>query len=137
MVVRIKIEFTLAPDDSTYGSTRKSLLSSVVALSGIIVACLPVLAPASKRMSGTTECTLITEAPRSDPVSNRYWKATVLSGGQVEEPEIPLVTVTQPPGHGAKRFNEWAFGQIKITSDWEIHSARNSARLDRDSIRRG
>lgn len=57
----------------------------------------------------------------------------MLSGAQMEEPEIPLVTVTQP--RMAKKLSELAQGQIKITSDWEIHSARNSARVERDSIR--
>jgi hypothetical protein len=71
----------------------------------------------------------------STPVSPGYWKTTVLSGAQMDEPEIPLVTVAMPPM--AKKLSELAHGQIKITSDWEIHSARNSARLERDSLRRG
>ncbi|KAJ5112598.1 hypothetical protein N7532_000643 [Penicillium argentinense] len=133
--VRIKIEFILDPGDPTYGSARKSLLSNVVALLGIIVACLPVLAPVHRMTARSNECTMMTEGPSAEPVSTRYWKATVLSGGHMEEPDIPLVTVTQPPI--ARKFNEWALGQIKITSDWEIHSTRNSARLERDSIRRG
>lgn len=135
--LRVDTKLFLTSKDSTYGSAPESLVSSVVTLLGIIVACLPVLAPVCQRITGTPECTLISEVQRSDPASSRYWKATVLSNGQMEDPEIPLVRVTQPPVGKRPGFNEWALGQIKITSDWEIHSARNSARLDRDSIRRG
>jgi hypothetical protein len=134
--LRIDTKLFLISKDSTYGSAPESLVSSIVTLLGIIAACLPVLAPASQRVTGTPECKLISESPRPDPATTRYWKATV-SGGQMEEPEIPLVTVTQAPVGKRPGFNEWALGQIKITSDWEIHSTRNSARLDKDSIRRG
>jgi hypothetical protein len=136
--LRVDTKLFLISRDSTYGSAPESFVSSIVTLLGIIVACLPVLAPASQRINGTPECTLISETTRSETVSgSKYWKATVQSGGQMEEPEIPLVTVTQPPVGKRPGFNEWALGQIKITSDWEIHSTRNSARLDKDSIRRG
>lgn len=74
------------------------------------------------------------DGPASDSPSAGYWKTTVVRE-QTEEPEIPLVTVAPPPI--AKKLSELAQGEIKITSNWEIHSARNSARLDRDSIRRG
>lgn len=78
-------------------------------------------------------------SPSDDPATygyghSGYYKTAVLSGTQMEEPEIPLVTIRQPPM--AKKLSEWCHGQIKITSDWEIHSTRNSARLDKDSIRR-
>lgn len=71
----------------------------------------------------------------TSPVSPGYWKTTFLPGAQMDEPEIPLVTVAMPPM--AKKLGELTHGQIKITSDWEIHSARNSARLEHDSVRRG
>lgn len=71
----------------------------------------------------------------TSPVSPGYWKTTFLPGAQVDEPEIPLVTVAMPPM--AKKLGELARGQIRITSDWEIHSARNSARLECNSVRRG
>ncbi|KAJ5243269.1 uncharacterized protein N7469_001596 [Penicillium citrinum] len=101
--VRIKTELFLISGDSTYGSARGSLLSSVETLLGIIVACLPVLAPGSQRINGTTECTSIVQTPRSDHVANRYWKASVLSNGQMEdsEPEIPP-SHSDPTTHGKK-----------------------------------
>ncbi|KAJ5666780.1 hypothetical protein N7462_011189 [Penicillium macrosclerotiorum] len=132
-ISRIIVEFKLNPEDPTYGSTRKSLLSSIIPLLGIIVACLPIIPPAIEKLSGST--LFSSTADGHTPVSPGYWKTTVLSGAQMEEPEIPLVTVAMPPM--AKKLSELAHGQIKITSDWEIHSTRNSARLDRDSVRRG
>ena len=78
---------------------------------------------------------LLKRQHHSSPVSPGYWKTTVLSGAHMEEPEIPLVTVTQP--RMAKKLSELAHGQIQITSGWEIHSTRNSARVERDSLRRG
>ncbi|KAJ5363618.1 uncharacterized protein N7496_009331 [Penicillium cataractarum] len=132
--VRIKVEFDLDPEDPTYGSARKSLFTSVVPLLGIIAACLPILPPAIQRVFGASLFSSTADGIATSPVSSGYWKTTVLSKRQMEELEIPLVTVTMPPM--AKKLSELAHGQIKITSDWEIHSARNSARLERDSIRR-
>ncbi|KAJ6090531.1 hypothetical protein N7486_009346 [Penicillium sp. IBT 16267x] len=131
--VRIKVEFDLNPDDETFGSARKSLLSCIIPLLGIIVACLPILPPSIQRIFGTT---IFSPSDGETYVysSSGYYKTTVISGTQMEGPEIPLVTVTQPPM--AKKLSECCHGQIKITSDWEIHSARNSARIDKDSIRR-
>ncbi|KAJ5548030.1 hypothetical protein N7513_005264 [Penicillium frequentans] len=131
--VRIKIEFDLNPDDETFGSARKSLISCIVPLLGIIVACLPILPPAIQRIFGTTMFSP-SDGETYGHRSSGYYKTTVKSVTQMEGPEIPLVTVTQPPM--AKKLSEWCHGQIKITSDWEIHSTRNSARIDKDSVRR-
>lgn len=134
--VRIKTgtEIEIDPDDPTYGSTRNSLLTCIIPLLGIIVACLPVLAPAIQKIMGPSTLSS-NDSHHSNPVSPGYWKTTVLSNAHMEEPEIPLVTVTQP--RMAKKLSELAHGQIQITSGWEIHSARNSARVERDSLRRG
>lgn len=131
--IRIKVEFDLDPDDEIFGSARKSLLSCIVPLLGILVACFPILAPSIQRIFGTTMFSP-SDGETYGYRSSGYYKTTVISGTQMEGPEIPLVTVTQPPM--AKKLSEWCHGQIKITSDWEIHSARNSARIDKDSIRR-
>ncbi|KAJ6013294.1 hypothetical protein N7540_007885 [Penicillium herquei] len=134
-LIRIKTYSDLNTTDILYTSARNSLLSCVVPLLGIIVACLPIIPPAIHRTFGTD----IFLSP-SDSITtygyraSGYYKTTVLSGTQMEEPEIPLVSVRQPPM--AKKLSEWCHGQIKITSDWEIHSARNSARMDKESIRR-
>ncbi|KAJ5215449.1 uncharacterized protein N7498_001856 [Penicillium cinerascens] len=134
-VVRIKIEFNPDPEDPTYGSARASLISSIGPLLGIIAACLPLLPPAIQKIFGTSKLCSAADGPGSDSASVGYWKTAVTSNSQVEEPEIPLVTSTQPPM--AKKLSELAHGQIKITSDWEIHSTRNSARVDRDSVSQG
>ncbi|KAJ5923971.1 hypothetical protein N7466_008158 [Penicillium verhagenii] len=132
-LIRIKIEFDLNSDDPTFGSARKSLLSCIVPLLGIIVACLPIISPSIQRIFRTKILSSPSEGATYGYRSS-YYKPTVLSGRQMEEPEIPLVSVMQPPM--AKKLSEWCHGQIKITSDWEIHSTRNSARLDKDSIRK-
>ncbi|KAJ6125713.1 hypothetical protein N7523_003333 [Penicillium sp. IBT 18751x] len=131
--VRIELEDKLDPEDPTYGSARISLFSCIASLLGIIVVCLPLLPPAIQKLFGTSFFCSTADGPVSDSPSAGYWKTTVMKE-QPEEPEIPLVTVAPPPM--AKKLTELAQGQIKITSDWEIHSARNSARLDRESIRR-
>lgn len=132
--VHVRIDYNLDPEDTTYGSARKSLISCIIPLLGIIVVCLPLLPPAIQQLFGTSMFCSAADGPASDSPSAGYWKTTVMTE-QMEEPEIPLVTVAPPPM--AKKLSELAHGQIKITSDWEIHSARNSARVDRDSIRQG
>ncbi|KAJ6135529.1 hypothetical protein N7512_000689 [Penicillium capsulatum] len=132
--VRIKIGSDIDLSGLTHDTACNSLLSCIIPLVGIVVACLPTLAPVVQKIFRTSMLSS-TAGPSSHPVSPGYWKTTVLSGAQMEEPEIPLVTVTQP--RIAKKLSELAHGQIQITSDWEIHSTRNSARLERDSIRRG
>ncbi|KAJ5729332.1 uncharacterized protein N7483_003840 [Penicillium malachiteum] len=134
-LIRIKTYSELNINDTLYTSARNSLLSCVVPLLGVIVACLPIIPPAIHRIFGTA----IFLSPSDSMTTygyraSGYYKTTVLSGTQMEEPEIPLVSVRQPPM--AKKLSEWCHGQIKITSDWEIHSTRNSARMDKDSIRR-
>ncbi|KAJ5113832.1 hypothetical protein N7456_002366 [Penicillium angulare] len=134
-LIRIKADSYLNEDDITYTSARKSLLSCLVPLLGIIVACLPIMPPSIQTISGRH----VFSSPTDDAAAygyrhSGYYKTTVLSGAQMEEPEIPLVSVRHPPM--AKKLSEWCQGQIKITSDWEIHSTRNSARMDKDSIRR-
>lgn len=132
---RTKLELDLNPGDPTYDSARKSLLSCVVPLLGIIVACLPILPPVIQTVFRTSifSSTAHKQDPGSMPAG--YWKTPASSTAQIEDPEIPLVSVRQ--SSMARKFHGLALGQITITSDWEIHSARNSARLDRDSIRRG
>ncbi|KAF3393799.1 hypothetical protein F1880_004776 [Penicillium rolfsii] len=133
--VQIKLEFDLDAEASTYGSARISFLSSMVPLLGIITACLPTLTPAIQRIFGTSMLSSTPDSISTSPVLPGYWKTTILSHAQTDDPELPLVTLTMPPM--AKKLSELAHGQIQITSDWEIHSARNSARLEHDSIRRG
>ncbi|KAJ5569591.1 uncharacterized protein N7459_009021 [Penicillium hispanicum] len=133
--VRIKVDLDLNPADPTYTSARTSLLTCMIPLVGIIAACLPLLPPAIQHLSGTMMFSPVADGPDPAPVSPRYWKTDAVSSAQVKEPEIPLV-----PGARTRMSTKWSelgFGQIKITSDWEIHSTRNSARLDKDSIRRG
>ncbi|KAJ5727129.1 hypothetical protein N7493_004949 [Penicillium malachiteum] len=134
-LVRIKTYSSLNTNDILYTSVRNSLLSCAVPFLGIIVACLPIIPPAIHRIFGTDIFLSPTDSMTTYSYrASGYYKTTVLSGKQMEEPEIPLVSVRQPPM--AKKLSEWCHGQIKITSDWEIHSTRNSARLDKDSIRR-
>ncbi|KAJ5646060.1 hypothetical protein N7490_002432 [Penicillium lividum] len=133
-IIRIKIELDLNPDDETFGSARKSLLSCIIPLLGIIVACLPIIPPSIQRIFGITMFSSPSDGVTYGYRSSGYYKSTVILGTHMEDPEIPLVSVRQPPM--AKKLSEWCHGQIKITSDWEIHSTRNSARMDKDSIRR-
>lgn len=134
-LVRIKTDYDLETEDLPYSSARKSLILCIVPLIGIIVACLPIIPPALQRLFGTNRFSSLSEGATTYGYTHSgYYKTTVLSGTQMEEPEIPLVSVDRPPM--AKKLSEWCQGQIKITSDWEIHSTRNSARLDKDSIRR-
>ena len=111
------------------------MLSCVVALLGIIVASMPLLIPSIERIFGTYVFSPEEEVADFSFRSAGYHKTPKVSGAQMTDLEIPLVTVTQPPI--AKRWSELAHGSIKITSDWEIHSSRNSARIEQDSIRRG
>lgn len=132
--VRIELEFSLDPEDPTYGSARKSLLSCIIPLLGITVACLPLLSPAIQKIFKTSSLSSTAHEQGPGSVSAGYWKTPASSSVQIEDPEIPLVGIRQPPM--ARKLSGLAHGQITITSDWEIHSSRNSARLDHDSIRR-
>ncbi|KAJ5805178.1 hypothetical protein N7474_011065 [Penicillium riverlandense] len=125
--VRLKYIISPEPEDPTYGSALKSILTATVLPLGIIVSCLPVIYTAIRSSS---------RRPGS-PMSARYWKTTVLSSRrppghfQIDEPEMPLVTVTQPV---MVKGSDFLRGHIQVTSDWEIHSTRDSSRL-RDSTR--
>jgi hypothetical protein len=128
----MKMEFDLDPKDSTYGSARKSILSCIVPLLGIIVACLPTLEPAIQRMFKISALPSPVRASIHDPTFARYWKTTVLPGRGMEESEMPLVTLTQP---FVAKMSYLAPGNIQVTSHWEVHSSRSSARLDRSPVR--
>lgn len=96
IAIRMKTEFDLDPEDPTYSSARKSILSCIVPLLGIIVACLPTLEPAIQRIFGMSASPSPVHTSICDPTFAKYWKTTVLSGRGLEEPEMPLVTLTQP-----------------------------------------
>jgi hypothetical protein len=132
IAIRMKIEFDLDPEDPTHSSVRKSTLSCIVPLLGIIVACLPTLEPAIQRIFGMSASPSPVHTSMYDPTFARYWKTTVLSGRGLEEPEMPLVTLTQP---FMTKMGYLAPGNIQVTSHWEIHSSRGSARLDRSPVR--
>lgn len=132
IAVRMKIEFDLDPEDPTHSSARKSILSCIVPLLGIIVACLPTLEPAIQRIFRISAPPHSAHTSIYDPTFARYWKTTVLSGRGLEEPEMPLVTLTQP---FMAKMGYLAPGNIQVTSHWEIHSSRGSARLDRSPVR--
>ncbi|KAJ5598638.1 hypothetical protein N7537_008722 [Penicillium hordei] len=132
IAICMKMEFDLDPKDSTYGSARKSILSCIVPLLGIIVACLPTLEPAIQRMFKISALPSPVRASIHDPTFARYWKTTVLPGRGMEESEMPLVTLTQP---FVAKMSYLAPGNIQVTSHWEVHSSRSSARLDRSPVR--
>lgn len=132
IAIRLKSEFDLDPEDTTYSSARKSILSCIVPPLGIIVACLPTLEPAIQSMFRKPALPSTAHNSIYDPSFARYWKATVLSGKGLEEPEMPLVGLTQP---FMAKMSYLAPGNIQVTSHWEIHSSRGSARLDRSPVR--
>jgi hypothetical protein len=66
------------------------------------------------------------------PEAAKHWKTTVLASRRLEEPEMPLVTVTQPM---MAKMGHLTPGHIHITSDWEIHSSRGSTRIERSPVR--
>ncbi|KAJ6100107.1 hypothetical protein N7467_001642 [Penicillium canescens] len=129
---RMKYESKLMPSDATYGSTRKSLLSCLVPILGITVACLPTLPPVIQRIFGTSVFSSISRMSGLGPEAAKPWKTTVLTGRRLEEPEMPLVTVTQPM---MAKMGHLTPGHIHITSDWEIHSSRGSTRIERSPVR--
>ncbi|CAI7584983.1 unnamed protein product [Penicillium palitans] len=132
IAIRMKIEFDLDPEDPTHGSARKSILSCIAPLLGIVVACLPTLEPAIQRIFRISALPSPAHTSIYDPTFARYWKTTVLSGRGMEEPEMPLVTLTQP---FMAKMGYLAPGGIQVTSHWEIHSSRGSGRLDRSPVR--
>lgn len=132
IAIRMKIEFDLDPKDPTHGSARKSILSCIVPLLGIIAACLPTLEPSIQRIFRISALPSPAHTSIYDPTFARYWKTTVLSGRGMEEPEMPLVTLAQP---FVAKMGYLAPGKIHVTSHWEIHSARGSARFDRSPVR--
>lgn len=135
--ITIKLELDIKQEDLPYTSARKSFISCVVLPLALIAACVPTLAPVTVSVFGTTVF-----SPARDPsVRSAIFGArgnykTTVSGQQAEEIEVPLVTLTQPPI--AKRLAEieLAHGSIFITSDWEIHSSRNSTRNSMRNSRR-
>ncbi|KAJ5505004.1 hypothetical protein N7463_007878 [Penicillium fimorum] len=132
IAVRTKLEFDLNPKDPTYGSVRKSILSCIVPLLGIIVACLPTLEPAIQKIFRISALPSPVHTSIYDPNFARYLRTTVFAGRRLEEPEMPLVTVTQP---FMAKMGHLAPGHIQVTSHWEIHSSRGSARFDRSPVR--
>ncbi|KAJ5319948.1 hypothetical protein PENANT_c040G09879 [Penicillium antarcticum] len=129
---RMKYDSNTMPSDATYGSARKSLLSCLVPLLGITVACLPILPPVIKRVFGTSVFSSTSHMSGLGPEAAKHWKTTVLTSRRLEEPEMPLVTVTQPM---TAKMGDLTPGHIHITSDWEIHSSRGSTRIERSPVR--
>jgi len=132
IAISTKLEFDLEQEDPIHASANMSLLSCIAPILGIIAACLPILSPAIQIIFGTTRLSSPSQNSSSDPHFSRYWSPTVMSGMRLEEPEMPLVTVHQP---FMAKTGYLAPGHIQITSDWEIHSSRGSARLDRSPVR--
>ncbi|KAJ5933115.1 hypothetical protein N7516_007604 [Penicillium verrucosum] len=132
IAIRMKIDLDIDPKDPTYGSARKSILSCIVPLLGIIVACLPTLEPAIQRIFRISALPSPAHTSIYDPTFARYWKTTVLSGRGMEEPEMPLVSLAQP---FVAKMGYLAPGDIQVTSHWEIHSSRGSARFDKSPVR--
>ncbi|CAI7601629.1 unnamed protein product [Penicillium glandicola] len=132
LAIRVKLEFDLDPEDPTYGSATKSILSCIVPPLGIIVACLPTLEPAIQKIFRISTFPSPVHTSIYDPTFARYWRTTVLPGRRLEEPEMPLVTVNHP---FMVKMGHLAPGHIQVTSHWEIHSSRGSARLDRSPVR--
>ncbi|KAJ5881586.1 uncharacterized protein N7529_000258 [Penicillium soppii] len=134
IAISTKLEFDLDSEDPTFSSASKSFLLCIAPLLGIIAACLPILSPAVEMIFRTTILSSPSHNSTSDPQTfSRYWNPTALSGMRLDEPEMPLVTVHQP---SMTKVGYLAPGHIQITSDWEIHSSRGSARLDRSPVRR-
>ncbi|QQK45263.1 putative integral membrane protein [Penicillium digitatum] len=130
--IRAKFKSDLDPEGPPYGSAGQSMISCIVPLLGIIVACLPTLEPAIQRIFRISTHPASSPTSVYDPNLANYWKATVLSCRGVEEPEIPLVTLTQPL---VAKIGYFTPGGIQVTSHWEIHSSRGSTRLDRSPVR--
>ncbi|CAG7959321.1 unnamed protein product [Penicillium olsonii] len=130
--VRTKLEFDSEPTNQTKISASKSALACIAPILGIIAACLPITAPAIQKMCGVPSRSFSTQTLSPDPGS-RYWNTRVLEGMQLDEPEMPLVTVHP---HVMAKAGYLAPGHIRITSDWEIHSSRGSARIERPPMQR-
>lgn len=128
----MKPGFAPDPEDLTYSSIRRSILTCVVPSLGIIVACLPILEPTYQRNLRVSAFPAALHASISDLNFARYWRTTVISGRRLEETEMPLVTVAKP---SMAKMGSLIPGHIQVTSDWEIHSSRGSARLDRSPMR--
>ncbi|KAJ5081805.1 hypothetical protein NUU61_010069 [Penicillium alfredii] len=117
--LRIKFGLDIDSEYPSYNTLRLSLVSSMVPLLGLIVACLPFMSPVMENNFHTSTLSSTIHRSGSGYVTTGYWKA--------EELDVPLVGFVPPAVLKA--------GQIQITSDWEIHSTRDSARLDRGSLR--
>ncbi|KAJ5441654.1 hypothetical protein N7491_004060, partial [Penicillium cf. griseofulvum] len=132
IAVLTKLELDLDPGALTQGSARNSILSCIVPLLGIIFACLPILEPAIQYIFRIPVFPSPVHTSIHDPTFASYWRTAVLSGRRLEEPEMPLVTIAQP---FKVKMSHLAPGHIQVTSHWEIHSSRGSARLDRSPVR--
>ena len=133
--IRIKIGLDINPQDLTFDYTRISLLSTVVLALGLLSSCLPLLSPAAGRIFQTTAFSPPLDAVATSPILLENRETTIVLGLPADGRPTPMVTITMPPL--TKCFSERARDHITITSDWEIRSARNSARIERLSMRRG
>ncbi|CAG8245271.1 unnamed protein product [Penicillium salamii] len=132
LAVRTKLEFDSEPMNQTRIAVSKSTLTCIATILGIIAACLPITTPAIQKIFGNVSPSSSTQTFSPDPGS-RYWNTRVLEGMRFEEPEMPLVTVHP---HIMAKAGYLAPGHIRITSDWEIHSSRGSARIERSHMPR-
>ncbi|KAI5924943.1 hypothetical protein F4810DRAFT_662045 [Camillea tinctor] len=114
--VRIRFFSNLDPLDITYTFSEIALLSSLVPLLGIINACLPVLAPAFKRIfNSSLLSSTVKKSDNTGSSSNKFHR--------LNEPELPLVNMNSPYNrHNASD----AAGHISVTTDWEVHSIQAS-----------
>ncbi|KAJ5780241.1 hypothetical protein N7457_005401 [Penicillium paradoxum] len=132
IAIRLTPGFEVDPHDLTHSSARKSILSCIILPLGIIAASLPI--PQSPVERNRLSAFPSAFHPSISELNfARYWRTTVISGRQLDEPEMPLVTVAKP---FMAKMGYLAPGHIQVTSDWEIHSSRGSARFDKSPVRR-
>ncbi|KAF7715991.1 Uncharacterized protein PECH_004584 [Penicillium ucsense] len=133
--IRIRMEIQGNPGDFTFEYARTSLLSTAILVLGIITSSLPFMSPAAGRIFQTSLFSPTVEGVTMSPVLLDDRENTILLGVPAVGRPTPMVTVTMPPI--VKCVSERAREHITITSDWEIHSTRNSTRIERFSMRRG
>lgn len=129
----MKLDSDLELKSNNLESASRSILSCLVPLLGIIVACLPVLPPVIQRVFHTS---IFSSAPYDHSSSSRFskfWPQPSTSGMRADDPEMPLVPVHSASMDKPNDLPPW---NIQITYDWELYSSRGSTRLDRSSVPR-
>ncbi|KAI0458582.1 hypothetical protein F5B21DRAFT_500475 [Xylaria acuta] len=127
--VRFKYFFQFDPSDFTATVLEEAILSAVLPLLGIVNANILVMQPAMRKiLSSLTTFTKGTESSSTDAGSRpRYFE-------RLPEPPISLSELDN--SIKAKPINEP--GHIRVTTDWEVHSATGSEQQQKhDSLRMG